>query len=53
MQWENSIVMRSAHPGGLCSRDTIDTAGLARNIRKRHRDALKENSRDKDAMRIE
>lgn len=46
-------IRRAADPGGIYSRGTIDTAGLVKNIRKRHRDCIEENRRDKDAMRIE
>lgn len=42
-----------ADPKGLYSRDLIDTAGLVKNIRKRHRDAIEEHRKDKDVMRIE
>ena len=48
-----AAIRQAADPGGLYSRNLIDTAGLVRNIRKRHRDALEENKREKNALRIE
>ena len=48
-----AAIRHAADPNGIYSRNTIDTAGLVRSIRKRHRDALEENRRDKNAMRIE
>ena len=48
-----AAIRHAADPGGLYSRNLIDTAGLVKNIRKRHRDALEENKREKNAMRIE
>ncbi|CAD6579939.1 MAG: hypothetical protein ASARMPRED_009301 [Alectoria sarmentosa] len=49
---EDSI-RREADPGGIYGRGTIDTAGLVKNIRKRHRDCIEENRRQENAMRIE
>ena len=48
-----AAIRHAADPGGLYSRNLIDTAGLVKNIRKRHRDALEENKREKNALRIE
>ena len=48
-----AAIRHEADPSDIYSRDTIDTAGLVKSIRKRHRDALEENRRDKNAMRIE
>ena len=48
-----AAIRHAADPGSLYSRSLIDTASLVRNIRKRHRDALEENKREKNVMRIE
>ena len=48
-----AAIRHAADPGGVYSRKLIDTAGLVKNIRKRHRDAIEENKRDKNAQRIE
>ena len=46
-------IRREADPRGLYRRSTIDTAGLVKSIRKRHRDGMEEHRREKEAMRIE
>lgn len=48
-----AAIRHEADPGGLYSRDLIDTAGLVKNIRKRHRDSLEEIQRVRDAMQTE
>ena len=47
-----AAIRHEADPTDIYS-DTIDTASIVRSIRKRHRDALEENRRDKNTMRIE
>lgn len=49
---ENAI-RHEADPGDVYSRGTIDTAGLVKYIRKRHRDCIEEVRRKKNDMRIE
>ncbi len=46
-------IRHEADPDGNYSRLTLDTAGLVKWIKKGHRDALKDNKREKDAIRIE
>lgn len=48
-----AAIRHEADPGGLYSRDLIDTAGLVKNIRKRHRESLEEIQRVRDAMQTE
>lgn len=48
-----AAIRHEADPRGLYSRDLIDTAGLVKNIRKRHRDSLEEIQRVRDAMQTE
>ena len=48
-----AAIRLAADPEGRYSRNLIDTAGLVKNIRKRHRDALEENKRDKNELHIE
>ena len=48
-----AAIRHEADPGGLYSRDLIDTAGLVKNIRKRHRDSLEEIQRVRDAMQTQ
>lgn len=48
-----AAILHEADPRGLYSRDLIDTAGLVKNIRKRHRDSLEEIQRVRDAMQTE
>ena len=48
-----AAIRNEADPRGLYSRDLIDTAGLVKNIRKRHRDSLEEIQRVRDAMQTE
>ena len=43
----------AADPGGVYKQSTIDTAGLVKNIRKRHRDTLEEMRRNQNTARIE
>lgn len=50
---EEAAIRQEADPKGVYSRSTIDTASLVRYIRRRHRDCIEENRRDKNAMRIE
>lgn len=45
-------IRREAYPRGMISRDTIDTAGLVKYLRKRHRDNMDERQKEKNAMRI-
>ena len=47
-----AAIRHAADPAGLYSRKLIDTAGLVKNIRKRHRDVIEENKRDKNEHRI-
>ena len=49
---ENAI-RHEADPGDVYSRGTIDTAGLVKCIRKRHRDCIEEVRRKRNDMRIE
>lgn len=46
-------IRHEADPKGVYSRNTIDTAGLVKWIRKRHRDSIEEHQRDRNAMRME
>ena len=48
-----AAIRHQADPEGRYSRSLIDTAGLVQNIRKRHRDAIKENLRERNAMKVE
>ena len=51
-----AAIRDQADPEGRYSRSLIDTAGLVQNIRKRHRDAIKENRKsddEKDSLRRE
>lgn len=50
---EEAAIRQEADPKGVYSRSTIDTASLVRYIRRRHRDCIEENRRDKIAMSIE
>ena len=46
-------IRREADPRGMISRNSIDTAGLVKYIRKRQRDGMEERRRDQNSMRIE
>lgn len=46
-------IRREADPRGMISRNSIDTAGLVKYIRKRQRDGMEERRRDQNTMRIE
>ena len=46
-------IRHEADPRGMISRDTIDTAGLVKYLRKQHRDNLEEQRKERDATRIE
>lgn len=44
-------IRHAADPGNLYRRETIDTAGLVRTIRKRYRDALEEHRRHEEDLK--
>lgn len=50
---EEAAIRQEADPKGAYSRNTIDTASLVRYIRRRHRECIEENRRDKNAMCVE
>ena len=48
-----TAIRDEADPGDLYSRGTIDTAGLVKNIRKRHRDCIETPDKKQNEMQIE